>query len=315
MKRQRRIIYLAAFVIALLIAINVFSYSAPSEEMMTAPISVEFDPEHVSNLEKLVRELKDLNSMHVAQQQEIQGLRDIVHRLESRLEDQRRTQPPAQSAEKTVVVQSEEDSVHHLSTEEALQMDIGQILSGMDEVKYPEISVSNKFVSDTPSSPNAVLTRDIHGDAVIFEGGSIHGSPLLLDRCMKSLTEHHELDVLSAIAFAHNGFVPWFWSRESIGAALQNKRLNMESEVVAGGDFDNVSSSLFVVADDTVSDLLEKQLLTAQSTVRRIRGGANERMRTECGWVIVQHPVRRFIGGMRLSGCALLECVCVCVCW
>lgn len=297
MSRQRRIIYIGAVIIALLIAINVFSYSAPSDQMMTShpAIAFEFEPEHAANLEK---QLKELNSLQMVHEKEIQNLRDTVHRLESQLNSQSRA--PTTTTTEAVMRKGESDMSPAKSSDDTFEFDLDNVLNGIDQVPFPEITISNEFVSDTPGTPNAVVMRDVDQNAVIFEKGMIHGMPLLLERCATSLTDHHELDVLSAIAYAHNGFVPWFWSRESIGAALQNTPFTLNSEMLTAADFDNTSSSIFVMVDNSGSALLNSELLESGHSLSRTNGAPNVRFQTHCGWTIVQHPVPRFIAGMRV---------------
>lgn len=101
-----------------------------------------------------------------------------------------------------------------------------------------------------------------------------------MDVCRNALLSDHEVPVLTDLS-KEQGTIPNFWSRESIGAALQNLAWSQETMSLSS------DSSLYI--DTQNNDLTQyKQSKTIKP---------NEELKTKCGITFVENPIIRFVTG------------------
>ena len=68
----------------------------------------------------------------------------------------------------------------------------------------------------------------------------IYGNPLKTQECAQALLKSHTQSVLKNKA-KNLGIVPWFWSRESIDATLQNQKFDRKTKYCV--DYDNATNA------------------------------------------------------------------------
>eukprot|EP01083_Nonionella_stella_P093125 260838_1 len=303
---QKKFMYITLFLVVILIISNIISTPAPTD-LNVSPDTLVFaeDPSHWSKLEE---ELEQLQAMHHSHTEQISTLRDTVVELNAEIKNLR--QQKKTKAQAHVTHNHEHlDKEHVLQNRKSPKKSDTQILkpsislSGTfelipdDDIIYPQITISNADVSDTPSSPKSIVLKDIRNDNVIYDSnnGVIHGNPLLLEQCSTVLTADHEVNILSSISFYHNSFVPWFWSRESIASVLQNQPFTMPSHVLTSDAFDNATNAIYIEIDSSASYIVHNALLKSKHLLQQIAAKPNTRVRSECGFTLVQHPITRFV--------------------
>eukprot|EP01084_Bolivina_argentea_P118342 209993_1 len=107
----------------------------------------------------------------------------------------------------------------------------------------------------------------------------------------------HEINVLSSISYNYNNFVPWFWSRESIGSVLQNKEFNIQSNILTSDNFNNLTNAIYIEINNNANDIMKNVLLKSNNLLQTININPNIRIQSKCGFTFVQHPITRFISG------------------
>lgn len=279
---------------------------------MESPGDIVID--HAHEFEQLKKQIEKLELKDQSQQQLIQGLTDKVQQLQH--ENQNSIQRPPKSEPKpnindrpkAIIDDEKEEKEEKVTIEmkqtnnQLIQPSFGSAfeLIPEEDIIYPIISINNNGISDTPNSASSMIEKDINDENVIYErdNGIIHGNPLLIERCNKALLDSHEVNVLSSISYYHNSFVPWFWSRESIGSVLQNQKFNMHSNVLASDTFDNATNAIYVKIDNSAEKVMENTLLKSQNLLQEVPAEPNTRIQSKCGFTFVQHPITRFIAGM-----------------
>ena len=299
---QRNFVSLAIIIILVLIVINLLSYTPPSDE--TSAItnnSAVMITESTHDFKQFKKEIEALTAMHHAHQNEINSLKDTITNLQQQISDNQL---------QTVLIKEPQKS----SSSSISKSASGAVfeLIPENEIIYPLITISNKDISDTPSSPNSIILKDMNGDSVIYEteNGVIHGNPLLIEECANALTIDHEVNILSSIAYFYNAFVPWFWSRESIGSVLSNQAFDAMSRILTTKHFNNLTNAVYVEIDNSASQIVQSVMLKSTNLLQTIESLPNNRIQSKCGFTFVQHPITRFI-----SGCVCcfvcMQCICV----
>ncbi len=173
--------------------------------------------------EKLLKDIEYLKTMDINHQTQISTLKDTIQQLQQQIKNNININNNAKQKEDKIII----------SKQKQLKTDIIKPfkLIPLNEIIFSEITISNIGISDIPNSPHSIIIKDINNDNVIYNenNGIINGNPLLINKCLNALTIDHEINVLSSIAYNYNKFVPWFWSRESIGCVLKNQQFNIQS--------------------------------------------------------------------------------------
>ena len=319
-KNRRNLIIIGILVIVLLLMYNQLATISKSTTMkMESPGDIVID--HAHEFEQIKKQIDELRTKDESQQEIIHELKEKVSQLQqekdngmsSATSSQQQTpkQPPPKTHTRPEPIIEDKES-----DDEDKPVMIEMKQSGSDLIKpsfgspfelipeediiYPKITINNNGISDTPNSASSMITKDINDENVIYErdNGIIHGNPLLIEKCKDALLDSHEVNILSSISYYHNSFVPWFWSRESIGSVLQNQKFNLYSKVLASDTFDNATNAIYVKIDNSADKVMENTILTSQNLLQEIPSEPNTRIQSKCGFTFVQHPITRFIAGM-----------------
>lgn len=309
--RNRNLIVMAILFVAILIMYNILSSNTLSEDPDHYVGDIVLDQTH--EFERMKKQIEELQARDDAHQQQIAAL---TQKLQQHITQQpangqatkiEKSSPippppklPPQQQQPQYIDKSLSESLD--DDDEPLTLESGSSfkLIPEDEIIYPLITINNNGISDTPNTANSVIIKDINDNNVIYEkdNGIIHGNPLLIDKCMNILTTDHEINILSSISFYHNSFVPWFWSRETIGSVLQNKKFKLYSNILASDTFDNLTNAIYVKIDNSASKIMENTLLKSINILQKINAKPNTRIQSKCGFTFVQHPITRFIAGI-----------------
>ena len=300
LKNRRYFIFTAALLIVVLLIYNILSSAPTGVDIAAVPQGIVIaDPSH--EIENLKNHIEQLNIKHTSHQNQINAMKEQIFDLMNQLKNAKQESQTGKISKSGQGIVSEGDD-EILVDKEVIHPAIGSSFQLIDEedIIYPILSISNDGVSDTPNSPNSKIVHDFNDDVVIYEidNGIIHGNPLLINKCMNALTQDHEINILSSISYYHNHFVPWFWSRESIGSVLQNQRFISQSKVLASDTFDNSSNAIYIKIDNSASQIMEDTLLKSQHILQEIKVSPNVRVQSQCGFTFVQHPITRFIAGI-----------------
>src|SRR5690242_20306883 len=122
------------------------------------------------------------------------------------------------------------------------------------------------------------------------KNGVIYGNPLLIEECQQSLIKHHLLEenVLKQNLERIDSLIPWFWSRESIDAALNSLKWFRITKSSYYPEFNTSNSTLYLnvekAASSTIMFLLERQ---SHYTFQRRYIKANDKLSAKCGFSFI----------------------------
>eukprot|EP01084_Bolivina_argentea_P016387 30673_1 len=199
---SRKFVFVCIIIIALLIIFNILSTPPPTEFPPSSPgLYVESNHE----FEKLQKDIEYLKTMDINHQTQISTLKDTIQQLQQQIKSNNMDIKNDNKIIDSKPVINKQKQKHKKETN-IIRKPFK--LMPENEIIYSDITISNIGISDTPTSPNSIIVKDINNNNVIYDknNGIIYGNPLLISKCSNALTMDHEINVFSSISYNYNNF-------------------------------------------------------------------------------------------------------------